>query len=906
MVITYSVILYRAFTYTSTSDLTNDVLSIPIFTDTGDGEINTATIRLSAKDNKYAKPDTDQLDDHDRIWLSVFDGSQTYNRAFEIMSRVFLKNKIEPKTMQIELAGIEIALTRVKVSMNTFGMKTRDMLTKLKQCYDGNKTNYMPSLTIDVTQIPDIISNLDWSTEDTILNRLNELVDSFGASGDNNGVLDFYDVRFRTLPTNITVEIFSSGRGTDNPQTYETITSNIEFTSKTDPPVATQIASWGATDAGSLPVEWSKFQSRQLIMPTNKGSESNFPTWVSGFPYPINSKVSIDATLVTAGHADKVYRKKTNNITTNLSSTPQSNTTDWAEYTTAEYYGENFTYSPWTSNKVGVWKNNGAGFSNSPFNGMTPSTNSTGLCFFDQNLIINDSSTESPAFRTFVDLKTTSSVINTTWLYGGTSSGIYDGLRVLVDGVGTGAFVGKNNKIMEYKDNSSYVGWIVKYEPKTDMQVVVMDSARVFKYNGSSWVDQSTITGNALDCLHPYDNLARDTSVIINPDTTTTLPLASRQYTTVNNNSALTVTYSWISAASWFNSLTDVLTDSISSNVNTRKNYYSSGAWLCMRFPFPTNRNNGISENVGELMGGTLSSKVPSLDFENTTFTHSGLIGYNESDSEDLGQISSIDFFCKIAYVIAAGGNPHTSASATPFAEGNFPMTMFMIDKNDHVVVQDFVLSFNNTWQYISLPINGFSLYRGRRPKVLSALGNLIPPKDLSYTANFDSWQVKMIGISTKDSYDNYGRFAPASNMFGGGNTLQKKTLQLSIDGLHFVKPLLSITSKVEPTSLTPLKQTIFLQRPTIGNKEQLDGDAYSELLKQSFPYEEYNITTNGKFETKYGNYFKFIDGSIDHTDAGVPNQVLLVAKNIEYSITKPTNNIGGLVRKIRGIRRFT
>lgn len=912
MVITYSVILYDAPNYAGTSDLTTDVLSIPIFTDTGDGEINTATIRLSAKNNKYAQDDANLLEDHDRVLLTVSDGTTTYVRSFEIMSKVFLKNKIEPKTMQIELAGIEIALTRVKVSMNTFTMKTREMLTNLKKCYDGNKTDYMPTLTIDVTDIPDIISNLDWSTEDTILNRLNELVDSFGASGENNGVLDFYDMRFTTTsPTAIILDIFSSGRGTDTVQTYETITSNIEFTSKIDPPISSQIASWGAPNAGSLPIEWSKFKSRQQIMPTNKGTESNFPAWVSGNSYPIESKVSISQAMVTTGTPNKVYRKITTSVS-NLT-TPPNISSNWAEYTTSTYYGESFAYSPWTNNKVSVWKNNGAGFTNSPLNGWSATVNPTGLMFVDQNLIINDSSSELPAFRTFVDLKQTSSVISGTgldWLYSNISSGVYDGLRVLVDGLGTGAFVGMNNKIMEYNGKENV--WKIKYEPEINMHVAVMDSARVFKYNGGSWVDQINV-GNSMDCFHPYNTIARGTSVIINPDSAKTLQngtpasLASRQYAAVNNNSAISVTYSWNTVGTWLSEfLGTAQADSIGS-LSSRKNWYSCGAWINMRFPFPINTKQGISENVGELWGGQHASKVPSLDFENTTYTHTGFIGYNETDSEDLGPISSIDFFFKIDYTPPTSANPHRLDNTSNFAQGNFPMTMWMIDKNDHVVVQDFVMAFNATWQYISLPINGFSLYRGRNRKETSALGNLVPPKDLSYTDIFETHHVKLIGISTKDSYDGYGRYDPGKNMWGGNNQAVTKTVTVSVDGLHFVKPLLSITGKIENISTTPLKQTVFLQRPNIINKVQLDGDADSELLKQKFAYEEYNITTDGKFTTKYGNYFKFIDGSIIHNDDRVEQgQVKLVAKHIEYSITKPTNNIGGLIRKIRGIRRFT
>ena len=62
-------------------------------------------------------------------------------------------------------------------------------------------------------------------------------------------------------------------------------------------------------------------------------------------------------------------------------------------------------------------------------------------------------------------------------------------------------------------------------------------------------------------------------------------------------------------------------------------------------------------------------------------------------------------------------------------------------------------------------------------------------------------------------------------------------------------------------------------------------------------------------------NIFFLTDNMINHTDGinsagdmidtGNANTVVLVAKHIEYSITKPIKNLGGLVRKIRGIRRF-
>ena len=893
MVVSYSGTVFTvASSYVNTITITNDILSIPIFTDTGDGEINTAIIRLSAINDKYIT--TTAINDNDRVYLVVAEtGGGSYARTFEIMSKVIIKNKTEPATLQLELAGIEIHLQRVTVSMNTFTKSTRELFTALMDCYNQNKTTLMPTITYNVANIPDIIPNLDWSTEDTILNRLNELVDSFGAAGTNNGVLDFYDILFTSSASvnNIVLSIFSSGNTVNN---TNVITNPISFEGKLEPSKVSLVGAWGAADAGSLPKAWCKFYGRNLTMHTNKGSDSMFAQWVSGADYPINSKVRHVTTAI-----DGVFIKL-NNDATLLTTAPNLNA-NWGIFTTSDFYGTLFQYSPWTNGKTSAWKNGGTGNVSSPFS-PTITNNPAGICFFDGNLVINDSSSESPAFRTWVDVAQTSSTLPIQLLYGGTQAGKYKGLRVLVKGTGSGDFVGYNNNIMEYNGTQ----WVKKYSPKTDMIVVNFSDGKTWKYNGSTWNDYSGVA-NSLDCLHPFTNFYSDTSAMLNPDDADTFP-ADRQYPSSNNNSALTVEYKWNAASDWTNAaLVTALGTSISASLDARRNFYASGAWLSFRFPFPVNTYNG-SEVVGELYGGTADRKVPSLDLGNSTYTTTGKVGFNHDDSEDLGAISSVDFYMKIdySYTVPAGSKYRgKTPSNTMFLEGNFPMRMFLFDANDHVVVQDFVVNFNRVWQDISLPISGFSLYRGRRAKAISALANVIPPKDLESIDVFDAYDVKLMCICTKDSYDEHGRYSPATNMWQGGiNPLLPQTVKLSIDALRFTKPLLALSTPVIAASTEPVKQEVFLQRPNIFVYDQLESDVYSELQKLSFKYEEYNITTKGDFLSPYGSFFYFDDSSVLHSDTG-SHKVKLVAKHVEYSITKPINNIGGLIRKIRGIRRF-
>ena len=944
MVVSYTLTLYTSSTnYVGNSALTDDVLSIPIFTDTGDGEINTATVRLNGRDGKYMTSSI--IEDHDRVKIDITDSNGIhYIRCFELMAKVPIKNKIEPPTTQIELAGIEICFKRIKASMNTFELTTRQLYTKLMETYNENKTAQMPSVTYDITDIPDIMSNLDWSTEDTILNRLNELVDSFGASGENYGILDYYDMYFdATSPTSITIKMFSSGLGPDhNPATFgpELIIDSIEFEGKVEPSLINSVGAWGSPVHGSLPTDYSRFVGRQTIMPEDKGSASNFPEWTSGGYYPQDSRVRFKNSSY-----DLVYQKQNDN-SNNLTVIPPSNS-DWSAIQTEDFYGGKGTiaspvggiqYSPWTSNKPIAWKNGGAGTgltSGGPFHDSTVTNNVTGRCFFDGNLIINDSEDQTSGatkglFRTWVDFECTTSVFSGSqlkYLYGNnTTTGVYKGLRVLVKSSTTpgGTFSSDNNKIMEYDGTE----WFQKYPNSTGMLVAVLDNIKVYKWSGSAWQDQDG-TENSLDCFHPYKEVISSVGVMLDPDLSKSLTSTARQYTGVNENSAISVTYEWVTSGAMVKlAYGDVLGDSTSSTISTRRRWYSSGAWLNFRFPFPAN-NNGISEGVGQLYGGSYSAsgypaKVPYLDLNNSTYTHDGKLGYNETSSEDLGEISSIDFFIKLNYsppladTGETGERKRWKESSRPFEQGNFPMQVFLMDGDDHVVIQDFNIEFNNTWQSISLPINGFSIYKGRKPirQYTTSWIFVVPPKDLEYNETFNHRDIRMMCINTKDSYDTYLRYKPQSNGFAGSakQPSLSKSIQLSIDGLRFNKPLLALTSVVS-AGTESVKQSDFLQRPNIFVYDQLEGDTIAELFKQKFPYEEYQLTTEADFETKYGTYFYARDSFINHTDivdangnrsnSGPANTVVLVAKHIEYSLTKPMNNIGGLIRKVRGVRRF-
>ena len=130
--------------------------------------------------------------------------------------------------------------------------------------------------------------------------------------------------------------------------------------------------------------------------------------------------------------------------------------------------------------------------------------------------------------------------------------------------------------------------------------------------------------------------------------------------------------------------------------------------------------------------------------------------------------------------------------------------------------------------------------------------------------------------------------------------------MDLYIDALRFTKPLLVNSGEVTDKP----KGTEFLQRIDIGNYELLKTDVLSELEKKQFANVQYDVQTTGRFDIDYGDSFFLEDDEIIYIDSTLQSgetttKAKLVAKYIEYSITKPDNGEGGFLRRIRGVRRF-
>lgn len=883
----------------ASQDITDPVDSLPVFTDVSGGQINTAVIEIDASLGHYTRRERASesgfptvIDHNDRIRIQVDDNVNTpYNQVFEVVRKIPLKSKGGGTKLRLECEGIERHLQKIKYIKPFYFATPSDAITDLIAFYNGNKTTDMPTVTVGTNELPNSgVHHFDWGiNEDSVYNRITELVDLMGSASGAGGLLDFYDFRFTYSAANvtsITLDIFSSGSpssGSEVTIDADTVNTGGEEAGGIEEAEGTVIGAWGANEAGSLPIDYSRFKSRQQLLPSS--SDSLFPEHDATLTYPEDAIVQKDGTTYQAN--------------TQTSNTPTH--ADWTELTPASYYGTVIQYSPWTKDKANHWKNGGA----DPTGTGTWST----PMMFDGNIIINDDET----FRTWVDVETSGGAPPATWTYTGIgAAGYYDGFRVLVNGVGTGPFAGTDPNGIDYDFNvceyrAADDEWYVKYNSFNangadgdldSMQVAIFESGRVKVWNNpttGAWNDIST-SDNGTDCFHPYDSIGQTTSVHTDPDRTDEV---DPQFQSVNNGSGIKATYSWSPVIDW---------TSNTFNARTSAGYYKSGAWLGFRWPFPKNNLNSIGNDTGDIYGGGaqgVTIKEPTaIDAQNMHLTHNGYRGFNTSssdtlESEDYGQLSSVDFFMKL--IFQDGNN-------VQLPKGNFKMRAWFFDKSDHVVYQDFVIQFNNNWESIKLPLSGFQIYRGRRPRYDTAiigLNDLIPPRGIASDEVFEWRHVVGFCVGTLDSYDSFGRYQAGLGDFGVMNffNFTNRKIELWLDGFRFTKPLLALTDAVSNTTL--VKNPDFLQYPEVGNYEQLDNIAKSELEKARFKKTEYDIENEILTDINYGDFFFFTDDEIVPDSDNGDNVVKLVNKGTEYSITKPIDGRGGALRRIRGSRRF-
>ena len=929
--------------YATPTFMTSDVKGLPLFTDTGSGEVNQATITLRAADGNHITTGV-KIARHDRFQIQMTDNnSNNYDRVFEAISIIPSKTKSAGVVLQLECLGIEYHTQKIHYVKPHWFEDAFEVGRDIGQLYEDNNGARQPLINAEDTVyststkigngLPKFtINNYEYGlNEDTCYNRWMDLIDKLGASVSAGGVLDFFELGFDTPAVNqIDLAIFTSGGrsitftdvASDNSRVTIKNAKTVNDLSVADQegeisnPTGSNILAVGSANHGSLPPEHSKY--------------------VSGL-FQFTFRPEYDSTLSYKTDAKVKFKKQhyISKIDNNLGNTPPftvdvaDENANWRQIDMGDEFGDSIQYSPWTDGLNQLWANCGS----------DPKATGAGNMFYDSNIVIWDdkffrtwahSRVTTNDTTTALDLLADDGVNNDGWAYDFSDRTTFPrGFRVVLTATTPTGVLAQNsgkdindrtykNSVIEFVGRTEVKGsanefknWQVKY-PISDlaadqaldrMQVAILDESKVYEWRtGTATFDDFSAVGGGNDCFHPYFSVSTAASVDPRPTETNStdrpdVTKAGGQFTT-NINSAIESRYSpgLISAGALPTSPTSA--------------FYKTGAWINFQFPFPPNTFNAISQTVGQFYGGTTTIFEPAtLDTGNMHLTHDGKRGFNQgASSEDLLPINALGFLVKITAT-----NPITGK-----LDGEYNCRCAFIDTSDNIVTQDFTVKFVDNWQDVVLPLSGFQIYRAHKP--LAALNLSIPdiitPKEIDVQNIFEWRNLKFCIIQLQDFYDEFGRFNPTL-VEDLDNILLLKTvggdLKLIIDGFRWIKPLLVTTGQETSINLEP----DFLQRPFITLYDQLKNDALTVREQERFQNKQLDFTTSGDntFDVRFGDTIFLEDSKIiDDADRnetsigagdGDANTIRLVVKRIEYSLTKPRSGIGGLTRRIIASKRF-
>lgn len=893
----------------ASTDITADVVSIPTATDTGSGEVNSARIILSADTGKFISK-IPYIDQYDRIRIQIDDGvgaTTNYDKYFDVIKILPSESKSQGTRIELFLMGLEHHLQKINYTKPHFSEGAFEVMKDIGDQYNISRGTQQPVLTghdNSNNELPTANFQKNNYTygdnEAPCYDRMEEVTDSLGAAVDEGGALDFYDYKFDyTNHTTMNLKVFSSGNNITNPVEITNTTSvNVgETDAGVDNTTGSNVLAWGANEAGSLPVEFSRFNSGEIRY-------NLYPVYDSSLSYVEDQKILHNGNLYKALQA-----VPSGNTPPGTASSPSSNSY-WQSRTKETEYGQ-YYISKWTNvNGHLIWKD--SGIDPTDIN----SSSEIGPGFNDANVVVWDTSADANWFRSWADVRVTGTLAPSTitgdstlkkYLYGNDT--FYRGFRVLIQGTpSSGVWNGNDSNGKAYANalvecisagNATDAVWRVKYLPTSNLQCIVRHEGIPYKYNGSAWVGGAASTEG--DCLHPYDEI-----------TTTEGVYGTEFSSTVNNNSGIKVRYYW---------------ETIAGFVTNATQQHSVGGWINLTFPFPHSIISQSAWATGQLYGGTKTSDAvcepATLDIENMHLSPEGERGFNTieaggySGSENLGPISSIDFAFKVHYQ----GSALQSSGYDTLAEANFVMSCILVDSSDNMVKQDFIVPHNNQWLPYKLPVSGFTTYRGRKPRA-SIINSIIPPKEITINNQIEWRNIKQIIIQTAQSYDSDGRYVESSiegNFYAQANTAVEqlgipavptigrdhRRLDLYLDAFRFTKPLLVNTGKQSSRNI----ESDFIDKPEVYDYFQLKNIANAEKEKRQHRHVEFEVNTTGKFDINFGDFFEFYHPRLIpravRTNTSGDDYVKLVAKHIEYSITKPVDGKGGFLRKILGVRRF-
>jgi len=799
------------------------------------------------------------------------------------------------------------------------------------------------------------------------------LADRLGSSVAAGGAGDFFEIYFTT--GNNRDQIVYKGFISGNPPTQQTPEGSgifdftkaitIDDTVAINPAeeeggiqsiVGNVVGTWGGDGTGTNPTLNSNFKGALEIYPL-------FPFHVPGTTYPTDAFIQIN-TASTVDDFNEHYRANTT-----TTQTPPS--AEWDLVNFGQYLisvGSTGIYSLWTNSRKDEWKSSGAKVDGTELDDPPVSDS---LKVWDCNQVVIDGTFS----RTWVHtVQTISSNVPTEMLYNNTAGEYYRGFRVLVNGTGSGDFAGFTQEIIRFDGNQ----FTTFRDPGDDAMCADDDEGRMFQKQSGSWLE--TNQDKIVDCYHPVFSITNtqghnntsngaggngaiavvDTVGILTDIVSVTVNNGGTGYSgagsidisftgtggfgatgtaTVSGGAITAITvdeggfgyptfspeditvnisdrsgnYGGFSAVTYEFRYSQ--TDIVSFNTPT---FYRVYAGMNFQVPFPKNSFN--FNTLGEFYGNNSTKKEPvTFDITNMHLTHSGKVGFNNSEAEDLGPFDALTFVTKFEM------NRNRDASGGLTQNANFACRCFMVDTDDNVLVQDFTIPFNDLWQPIQLPVNQFKIFRGRKPITFQNIVSNVFLQQLEILQRFRYHNIQKIGLMWLGSFDDSGRYNPISiatkALFPDplavilGFATDGYNIKWSVDSFEWSKAGLAMSSPVQSITAENLGRAIqprFFDEPLITNKIQLDQSNTAKFDLANFQQKRFDTVTEGILNIDFGDsYFlenEFIVNDSDKPDGGggfVPNTIKLVAKKLTYVIDKPPTGRGGFLRTIEGARRI-
>jgi len=848
------------------TDITEHIISIDKCTDVAN-EINTAIINLNSEFGAFITESnsgaTPILDQWDKIKIELTDkNDNVYSRIFLVKTLFRRRTPAENLKLEVHMVGQEFWLSVIPFPKPFYFENAFNTVRDIIDIYNVTKGTLQASIENhdDVTenQLPQFTAttNTFGLKEAFCWDAITSVVDSLGNSLSNLGAGDFFANHFKDKAgddTVIELESFSSGSLPVSPLTVQnTLSAQVSsIREQFDSETGTIVAVKGAKDTGSLPPEFAKF--RGLVEAFRL-----LPTFVSGETYPANTWVK---------HLGLTYQ-----TTAETTNTPPA--APWVLKQESDWIGTR-DYSPWTNGNVAAWQNSGSVPSDT---GSFGNFSQHGC--YDANLVVLDEDN----YQNWVHVKSTTDNFNVLYKYGNTSTGDYEGLRALVNGVGTGAFAGHDNKIMQY-DGSAWQeigprGNAGIRAARLDDRVAIDDEGVIYKFDGANWVaDHTGSRGN--HCYHTYASIGQSQGVNLTDDG------ASSTY---GNGSAVKYTYEYtpLSVLGLIPATTDA-------------DYYSIGAWANIQFPFPATNHN--SQVLGSIYGGDSTTKQPAtLDANNLTFTPTGKNGFRQTDSSSLLPLTGLGFLVRLDWFVTILSIVNT----VPF-EGNFKFKVYHYDTSDNVVEAEFTIPHLKNYNLVQTPFSAYKIYRARTPLSLeSTISNLIVP-ELEVTDIFNFKDIKKTVIQWQEPYDEEGRYKPefsrllpAPLKVGSFVPGSVTSVELEVDGFHYTKQAFEIAGQSTTRPIFPK----FLQAVHSSNAFQLEQIAESQLEIEKHRYRKFDVDMDLRCDIGAEHSFYLVDSELIADNDDASGGVKVVARGIDYTVDA-SSGAGGIQTHIEAVKRL-